>query len=139
MLFSQMPWWLVAVFLVICFVVKHFAAEKVEQSSWYKERVAERSFMGALNVVSLLNGVLTFLIFLLFAGFWWSLVLGLIDLVLHWCTGYYKAKKKLPEFSKEKLLSAWNAIRALHATAYAGFIVWATDMLTKLKDLPFFQ
>ena len=133
MLFSHMPLWLNAIIFVLCFMLKHYLTEKIEQQDWYQAQTAGRGWTGLLNAISALNGALTFVIFFFFIGMFWSCVLAGIDLACHWLAGYYKNKKRLPNITAEKFLTAAKLIRGFHATTYVGFIIYVLEFLGNMQ------
>lgn len=122
MLFSQMPLWLFATILALCFLLKQVISDRFQSSAYYIGKTEGLGWTAALNTKAAMNGMMTTAIFFPFAGANWSLILGLIDAAFHWLSGYYAIKKKLPTIDKAELMSAVNAIRALHGGSYLVFI-----------------
>lgn len=122
MLFSHMPIWLFSVLLIAAFFLKQFASERFQRTNYYTTQIDGLGWSAVLNIKALLNGLMTAAILFPFAGLRWCLILALIDAAMQWLSGYYAKRQKLPTLDKAELLSAVNAIRALHAGSYLTFI-----------------
>jgi hypothetical protein len=104
---SQWPWWANLIALAIILFVKHLIVQRIENTAAYKAKMSQgQGWMAFLNVISGLNGILTFLIFLIPVGLVWAIVYGLIDVAVHWLLGYYKIKKQLPTVSAGNVTTA---------------------------------
>lgn len=123
MLFTQMPVWAVALCLGVSCAVKYVTTLRLWYSPLFREQSSGHNWMGPALITSALGGVLTIAVFYLFAGPWWSLVLGFIDAFAHWGSGYILHKKQLPHDHPEYQRFALY-IRTFHGVLYVAFIVF---------------
>lgn len=136
---SHWPFWANILALFIVLVIKHFLVNFIQQSSAYKAKMAQgQGWMAFLNVAAGLNGILTFLIFLIPVGRLWALVYGLIDFSIHWLLGYYKTKGKLPTVSTGNVQTAKGWLSSLgdwyHSLNGASFLGMAASAVTLLQS-----
>jgi hypothetical protein len=138
MFFTALPVWANLLILAVLLVVKYFAINAIEKTTYYTSRMASGvGWMAANNIIAGLNAVVTFLILLIPAGLAWSIILGIGDGLLHWLIGYWKVKKMWPKISASnvadgeayaKKAAGW--VMAIHASSYLTLASYVTSYLT---------
>lgn len=111
---ASWPIWgnILALFIVL--LVKHFLVELIQKTPAYSQAMAKgQGWMAFLNVNSGLNAILTFLIFVIPAGRFWAVVYAVIDFLVHFIFGYYRAKGRLPTISQGNLVTAKGWLTSL--------------------------
>lgn len=123
MLFTHLPFWAILVVLACLLLGKGWAIGQIEKTDFYTDRITGKGWMALTNIIAGLNGLVTFALLLLPAGFFWAVTLGLADTAVHWLVGYWKVKKMWPKVDAGNLAdgeaflskaSKWVA--ALHGT-----------------------
>lgn len=136
---SHWPFWANILVLTVILIVKHFLVNLIQTTTTYKTQMAKgQGWMATLNVVSGLNGILTFLIFLIPVGRLWAILYAIIDFAIHWFLGYYKIKGQLPTVSQGNVATAKGWLVSLgnwyHSINTAGFLGMAASAVTLLQS-----
>lgn len=134
MFFAHLPIWANFIILALALVAGYFVVNRIEKTTWYANLLAGKHWMAMLNIVSGLHAVVTAGLLFVFAGFFWSIVLGIGDGALHWVVGYWKLKKAMPKVDDGNIQDAeaflgkiWKWIAALHVSSYVGLATYVID------------
>jgi hypothetical protein len=121
-LFAHMSVWAIALTLLFAFLLKDWLVGLILKTNLAISDTANQGWVGALITNAALNGVLTFVLLFLFAGFWWSIVFAVVDFIFHYVLGYWKKRGHLPNVTASSLLNIYNSASFLHSTSYVGII-----------------
>lgn len=123
MLFAQIPSWITAICLAVICTVKYLTSIRLWYSGFCQNWAKGTGWPYALSFAALTGALMTFAIFYVLAGMFWSSVFALIDAASLWYSGYFVRARKLVLGPRE--LWHWRIrIRVFHGCLYSSFIAF---------------